>query len=121
MRTSSSPRISALNEQPTPQYAHVVITERVGAPIVSRVFSVNAPVGHACTQAPHETHSLSINDVPEDETRASKPRFSIVSANVPCTSSHARTQRLQTMHSVESNVKYGFVSSFTRPRCVFPS
>ena len=47
MRTNSSPRISALNVQPTPQYAHVVITEEVGAPIVNKVFSVNAPVGHA--------------------------------------------------------------------------
>ncbi len=32
------------------------------------------------------------------ETRLSKPRPSIVSANVPCTSEQARTQRLQTMH-----------------------
>ena len=47
MRTSSSPRISALKEQPTPQYAHVVMTDRVGAPIVSKVFSVRAPVGQA--------------------------------------------------------------------------
>ena len=31
-------------------------------------------------------------------TRLLKPRPSIVSANVPCTSSQARTQRLQTMH-----------------------
>lgn len=31
-------------------------------------------------------------------TRDSKPREAIVSANVPCVSSHARTQRLQTMH-----------------------
>ena len=73
--------------------------------MVKRVFSVKAPVGHACTQAPQDTHSLSINDVPEDDTRASKPRFSIVRAKVPCTSSQARTHRLQTMHSVESKVK----------------
>ena len=59
------------------------MTDDVGAPIVSRVFSVSAPVGQACTQAPHETHSLSIKDVPDDETRASKPRFSIVRAKVP--------------------------------------
>ena len=31
-------------------------------------------------------------------TRESKPRPAIVSAKVPCTSSQARTQRLQTMH-----------------------
>ena len=39
--------------------------------------------------------------------RCPKPRPSMVSANVPCTSSHARTQREQTMHFEESNVKYG--------------
>ena len=48
------------------------MTVRVGAPIVSKVFSVKAPVGHACTQAPQETHSLSIKEVPDEETRASK-------------------------------------------------
>ncbi len=32
------------------------------------------------------------------DTRLSKPRPRIVSANVPCTSSQARTQREQTMH-----------------------
>ena len=32
------------------------------------------------------------------ETRLSKPRPEMVSAKVPCTSSQARTQRLQTMH-----------------------
>ena len=32
------------------------------------------------------------------DTRLSKPRPSMVSANVPCTSSQARTQREQTMH-----------------------
>ncbi len=31
-------------------------------------------------------------------TRLSKPRPSMVSANVPCTSSQARTQREHTMH-----------------------
>jgi hypothetical protein len=32
------------------------------------------------------------------DTRLSKPRPSMVSAKVPCTSSQARTQREQTMH-----------------------
>ena len=49
--------------------------------------------------------NIEADAIPDDETLASKPRFSIVKANVPCTSSHARTQRLQTMHSVESKVK----------------
>ena len=95
------------------------MTDDVGEPIVNKVFSVKAPVGQACTQAPHETHSLSMKDVPDDETRASNPRFSIVNAKVPCISSQARTQRLQTMHSVESKVKYGLLSSFFNPKCVF--
>ena len=41
-----------------------------------------------------------------------KPRPSIVSAKVPCTSSHARTHREHTMHLVGSKVKYGLEASF---------
>ena len=61
MLTTWSPFISALNPQPTPQYAQVVITLRSGSPSVIRVFSCSEPVGHACTQAPQLTHSLSMN------------------------------------------------------------
>ena len=57
MRTTCSPFISALNEQPTPQYAHVVVTTRSGRPACASDFSVSAVVGHASTHAPHETHS----------------------------------------------------------------
>ena len=99
MRISSSPRISALKEQPTPQYAQVVTTECSGMPISTTDFSISVAVGQAWTQAPHETQSESINDsCAPAETRLSKPRPSIVKANVPCTSSQARTQREQAMH-----------------------
>ena len=47
------------------------------------------------------------------ETWLAKPRSSMVSANVPWTSSQARTQREQTMHFDGSKVKYGFDSSFS--------
>src|ERR1700754_1983420 len=99
MRTSSSPRISALNEQPTPQYAQVVTTECSGVPMSITDFSLSVAVGQACTQAPHETHSDWRNgsSIPGDTTEP-KPRPAMVSAKVPCTSSHARTQREQTMH-----------------------
>src|SRR5438445_12946446 len=99
MRTTSLPFISALNEQPTPQYAQVVTLLCSAWPIMMTVFSVSVAVGQASTQAPQETHSDSMKawSCPA-ETRASKPRPEIVSANVPCVSSHARTQRLQTMH-----------------------
>jgi hypothetical protein len=99
MRTTSSPRISALNEQPTPQSAQVVTTECSGWPISITAFSVRVAVGQAWTQAPQDTHSESMNisDMPA-ATRLSKPRPEIVSAKVPCVSSQARTQRLQTMH-----------------------
>ena len=62
-------------------------------------FSVRVAVGQACTHAPHETHSALRNSssIPGDTTE-SKPRPAIVSAKVPCTSSHARTQREHTMH-----------------------
>ena len=74
-------------------------TECVGRPISSTDFSRSASVGQACTQAPQETHSESRNgSILPGDTRLSKPRPSIVSAKVPCTSSQARTQREQTMH-----------------------
>jgi len=62
-------------------------------------FSVNVAVGQAFTQAPQDTHSEPRNasSMPGDTTE-SKPRPAIVSAKVPCTSPHARTQREQTMH-----------------------
>ena len=44
-------------------------------------------------------------------TFEAKPRPSMVSAKVPCTSSHARTQREQTMHFDGSNWKYGLDAS----------
>ena len=62
-------------------------------------FSFSVAVGQACTQAPQDTHSEVMNgsSMPGD-TRLSKPRPAMVSANVPCVSSQARTQREQTMH-----------------------
>ncbi len=106
MRTTSSPMSSALNEQPTPQYAQVVRTDRVGIPSSTTVFSSSAVVGQACTQAPHETHSEDMNDSPAlADTFESKPRPSMVSANVPWISSQARTHREQAMHDDESKVK----------------
>jgi hypothetical protein len=70
------------------------------------VFSRSAEVGHACTQAPQDTHSEAMNDSPADaETAEPKPRPAMVRANVPCTSSQARTQREQAMHSAGSKVK----------------
>ena len=76
------------------------------------LFSDSVAVGQACTQAPHDTHSESTNGsaMPAD-TLESKPRPWMVSANVPCTSSQARTQREQTMHFDGSKVKYGLDSS----------
>ncbi len=72
------------------------------------MFSVSVAVGQACTQAPHDTHvGLHERAAGAGGDRESKPRPSIVSANVPCTSSQARTQREQTMHFDGSNVKYG--------------
>src|SRR5664279_1639489 len=105
MRTTSLPCISALNEHPTPQYAHVVTTLCSACPFWLPVFSISVAVGHACTQAPQETHSESRKSLPAAETVDAKPRPSMVSANVPCTSSHARTQREQTMHLAGSKVK----------------
>ena len=46
-----------------------------------------------------------MKSMPPGVTLDSNPRPSIVSANVPCTSSQARTQREQTMHLAGSNEK----------------
>ena len=117
MRTTCVPFISALNEQPTPQYAQVVTTECSACPSCTTDFSCSVAVGQAATHAPHDTHSDAMNDsLSPAATRDSKPRAAIVSANVPCVSSQARTQRLQTMHFDGSYVKYGFDSSFLSRR-----
>src|SRR5262245_16250533 len=85
-------------------------------------FSISVAVGQACTQAPQETHSESMkSSVCPAETVEAKPRLSMVSAKVPCTSSQARTQREQTMHFEGSKVKYGFDSSFSDFRWLAPS
>src|SRR5678815_456868 len=110
MRMTCSPRISARNEQPTPQYAQVVTTLCSAWPSSITDFSESVAVGQACTQAPHETHSESRNESPWlAATFEAKPRPWIVSASVPCCSSQARTQREQTMHFEGSNVKYGLL------------
>ena len=78
---------------------------RSGAPISMTDFSLSAEVGQAWTQAPQDTHSDDRKSTPPVPTLDSKPRPKIVSANVPWTSSQARTQREQTMHAAGSNVK----------------
>ncbi len=79
---------------------------RVGMPSSMTVFSWSVEVGQACTQAPHETHSESRNDSSMPAlTLESKPRPEMVRAKVPCTSSHARTQREQAMHLLGSKSK----------------
>src|SRR3989442_4271329 len=105
MRTTSVPCISALNAQPTPQYAHVVTTLCSPWPFSKTDFSINVAVGQACTQAPQDTHSESRNCSPPADTFDPNPRPSIVSANVPCTSSQARTHREHTMHFDGSKLK----------------
>src|SRR5689334_2551990 len=113
---------SARNEQPTPQYAQVVAVAFSALPIATIDFSISAPVGHDSTQAPQETHSESMNGSSWlADTFDSKPRPWIVSANVPCTSSHARTQREQTMHFAGSKSKYGLLWSLTASKWLAPS
>ena len=103
MRTTVLPFISALKPHPTPQYAQVVMRLCSGWPNSMMDFSCKVAVGQASTQAPQDTHSLSINgwSWPGD-TRLSKPRPEIVRAKVPWVSSQARTQRLHTMHLLAS-------------------
>src|SRR6185312_10836157 len=98
------------------------MTECSGWPVSITDFSINVAVGQACTQAPQETHSDWRKSSPmPGETTDEKPRPSMVSAKVPCTSSQARTQREQTMHLAGSKEKYGLLSSFAALRWLAPS
>jgi len=83
----------------------VVTTECSGVPSAITDFSFSVAVGHACTQAPQDTHSDPMKSVPPALILDAKPRPSIVSAKVPWMSSHARTQREQAMHLLASKVK----------------
>ena len=85
----------------------MVTTARSGRPIALTDFSCSVAVGQAWTQAPHETHSLDRKSsaVCPALIIEAKPRPSIVSAKVPCTSSQARTHREQTMHLEGSKSK----------------
>ena len=80
---------------------------RSGVPTSITLFSISVAVGQTCTQAPQDTQSelRKLSDAIPALTRLSKPRPSMVSAKVPCTSSQARTQREQTMHFAGSKVK----------------
>ena len=100
----------------------MVLTERVGTPSSMTDFSCSVDVGHACTHAPHDTHSepMKLSPAPAD-TLESNPRPEIVSANVPCTSLQARTQREQAMHLLSSKEKYGLLSSVAPSRWFAPS
>ena len=84
----------------------MVTTECSGWPSWMTDFSESVAVGQAWTQAPQDTHSeLRKSSSMPAETCEAKPRPSMVSAKVPCTSSQARTQREQTMHLAGSKVK----------------
>ncbi len=84
----------------------MVSTVRFGMPSSTTDRSCSVEVGHACTQAPQETQSDSMNVPPAPAaTFDSNPRPSMVRANVPCTSPQARTQREQAMHLLASKSK----------------
>jgi formate dehydrogenase major subunit len=102
--------------------AHVVVTARVGMPSSTTERSCSVDVGQACTQAPQDTHSESMNDSPAPaDTLESKPRPSMVSANVPWISSQARTHREHAMHLDGSKSKYGLLWSMTASKWLAPS
>src|SRR3954471_17587783 len=98
------------------------MTALSGVPLSITDFSISAEVGQAWTQAPHDTQSDSRKlSFWLAATLEPKPLPSIVSANVPWISSHARTQREQTMHLAGSKVKYGLLSSLSAVRWLSPS
>src|ERR1700716_4064495 len=98
------------------------MTLRLGIPSCTTDFSCSVAVGQACTHAPHDTHSEAMKDSPRPAaTFDSKPRPSMVSAKVPCTSPQARTQREQAMHFEASKSKYGLLESVGASRWFSPS
>ena len=100
----------------------MVVTDRDGMPSCTTERSCRVAVGQACTQAPQDTHSESMKDSPAPaETLDSKPRPSMVNANVPWISSQARTHREQAMHLDGSKSKYGLLWSATASRWFAPS
>ena len=102
--------------QPTPQYPHVVVVVRSVGRRSSSPGSDSAPVGQEETQPPHATQSDSSHEPPlPGATTVAYPREAIVSANVPCTSSHIRTQRAHAMHRSRSSFTYGWLKSKPRP------
>jgi hypothetical protein len=79
------------------------------ADLDDRLFRTASPSGRPARRRRRRRIRSSGNRSACRATRGeSKPRPSIVSAKVPCTSSQARTQREQTMHLDGSKVKYGF-------------
>src|ERR1019366_9544959 len=99
--------------------AYVGLEALVGH-IRSSVISVIASVGQLSAQAPQDTQVESRNPPSRPAAMlAPKPRPVAVSANAPWTSSQARTQRPQEMHSSCWNARYGWRSSWSRA-CVAP-
>ena len=113
MRTTSLPCISALNEQPTPQYAQVVITLCSACPICDHgLFHQRGGGTGLHARAAGDAFRIKEIGLPPAETLEANPRPSMVRANVPCTSSQARTQREHTMHLAGSKAEVRIRSSF---------
>ena len=91
-----------------------VDSKRSSVIAASSVISVIASVGQVSAQAPQETHVESRKPASRPAvTLAPKPRPVAVRANAPWTSSQARTQRPQEMHSSCWNARYGWRSSWS--------
>src|SRR5262245_41863186 len=61
--TTRPSRTWTSSAQPTPQYAHVVVTVWSTDSFVRNATSSSALVGHVDTHAPQETHALSLNEL----------------------------------------------------------
>ena len=87
--------------QPISHSVQTVVTVWSGSPSHLLSFSVSAPTGHASTQAPQNVQPLNGSErgtslgVPGNIL---SPRWSILMASTPMTSSHTRTHLAQAIH-----------------------
>src|SRR5512143_744355 len=99
------------SSQPTLQYGQMVAVVRSGRPSFTDIRLSSAPVGQCATHAPHDSQrAWSIVVSAPATMRRSYPRYACVQTKRPCTSAHARTQRVHMMHLFLSTQMNGFGS-----------
>ena len=80
--------------------------------LFKRLFSIKAPVGHACTHSPHATHEL--NPIGSSKSKIGledSPLFPIPITSLTCISLQALSQRPHDIHASKFTAIEGCESS----------